>query len=140
LICWLPVFALAALQGQLLGGGVAVPFLLDVDFHVRFLVVTPLLIVAELIVHRRMGLLVKQFLERNLISKRDMPRFNAAAASAFRLRNSVVAEVLLIAFVYIVGIVVIWRHYTALDTATWYAIPAVGGWSVHLSPGSGSAM
>jgi hypothetical protein len=26
-ICWLPLFALSALQGQLLGGAVAVPFL-----------------------------------------------------------------------------------------------------------------
>jgi hypothetical protein len=39
----------------------------------------------------------------------------------------VAAEVLLIAFVYLVGISIIWRQYLALDTATWYATPLAGG-------------
>jgi hypothetical protein len=41
-------------------GGSAVPFLLDFDVHVRFLVAMPLLIGAELIVHQRMRPVVKQ--------------------------------------------------------------------------------
>jgi hypothetical protein len=40
-----------------------------------------------------------------------MARFSAAVASAFRLRNSVLAEVLLIAFVYGVGVLIVWRHF-----------------------------
>jgi hypothetical protein len=70
---------------------------------------------------------VRQFLERNLIPESALPRFDAAIASAFRLRNSVLAELLLIAFVYIVGVLLIWRHYVALATATWYAMPGVEG-------------
>jgi arylsulfatase len=35
----------------------------------------------------------------------------------------VLAEVLLIAFVYVVGVLIIWRQYTSLATATWYAVP-----------------
>jgi hypothetical protein len=58
-----------------------------------------------------------------LIAESDLPRFHSAIASAFRLRNSVLAEVLLIAFVYVVGVMIIWRHNTALATATWYAVP-----------------
>ena len=53
-----------------------------------------------------------------------MTHFDAAIAAAFRLRNSTLAEVLLLAFVYVVGILVVWRQYVALDTATWYAIPS----------------
>jgi hypothetical protein len=101
--------------------------LLDVEVHVRFLVALPLLIAAELIVHRRMRPLLQQFLERNLIPENAMPRFEAAIASAFRLRNSVLAELLLIAVVYGVGILIIWRQYLALDTATWYATPSAEG-------------
>jgi hypothetical protein len=56
-----------------------------------------------------------------------LPRFDAAIASAFRLRNSVLAEVLLIAFVYVVGVLIVWRHYTTLATATWYAAPSGEG-------------
>jgi len=127
LVAWLPLLVLSALEGQALGGRVAVPFLLDLEVHVKFLLVTPLLIAAELVVHQRIRLVVPQFLERNLIPKSAMPRFDAAIASAFRLRNSVLAEVLLIAFVYGVGVLIIWRHYTTLDTATWYATPSVEG-------------
>ena len=127
LIAWLPLLVLSALQGQMLRGSAAVPFLLDVELHIRFLVALPLLIIAELIVHRRMRPLLQQFLNRNLIPENAMPRFEAAVASAFRLRNSVLAEVLLIAFVYGVGILIIWRQYLALDTATWYATPSAEG-------------
>jgi len=127
LIAWLPLFVLSALEGKMLGGSVAVPFLLDLEVHVRFLLAIPLLIVAELVVHQRMRPLVKQFLERNLIPESAMTRFDAAIASAFRLRNSVLAEVLLIALVYGVGVLIIWRQFLALGTVTWFATPSVEG-------------
>jgi hypothetical protein len=127
LFAWLPLLVLSALEGQVLGKSSAVPFLLDVDVHVRFLVAIPLFIGAELLVHQRMRFLVPQFLERHLIPDSAMTRFDAAITSAFRLRNSVLAEVLLIALVYVVGILIVWRHYFALDTTTWYATPSVGG-------------
>ena len=132
LFSWLPLVVLSALEGKMLGG-IAVPFLLDAEVHVRFLVVIPLLISAELVVHRRMRFVVKQFLERHLIPESAMARFNAAIASVFRLRNSVLAEVLLFAFVYVFGILIVWRHYIALDTATWYATPSVDGSKLSLA-------
>jgi hypothetical protein len=118
LFTWLPLMVLSALEGQLLSGRAAVPFLLDLEVHIKFLIVVPLL---------------KQFLERHLISESAMPRFDAAIASAFRLRNSVLAEVLLIAFVYVVGVLIVWRQYTALATATWYAVPTGDGLKLSLS-------
>ena len=138
LLAWLPLLLFSALEGKALGGSAAVSFLLDVEVHVRFLVALPLFIAAELVVHQRMRFVVQQFLDRNLIPESALTRFNAAIASAFRLRNSVLAEVLLIAFVYIVGILLIWRHYRALATATWYAVPTVEGLQLSLS-GSGTA-
>jgi hypothetical protein len=134
LFSWLPLLVLSALEGKVLGGSAAaVPFLLDLEVHVRFLVAIPLLIGAELVVHRRMRFVAKQFLERNLIPESAMTRFDAAIASAFRLRNSVLAEVLLFAFVYFVGILVVWRQYIALDAATWYATPSVEGSKLSLA-------
>jgi hypothetical protein len=133
LFAWLPLLVLSALEGQALGGRAAVPFLWDVDVHVRFLVALPLLIVAELVVHQRMRFVVKQFLERQVIPESARTRFDAAIASAVRLRNSVLAEVLLIAFVYGVGVLIVWRQYGALAAATWYATPAVGGSTLSLA-------
>ena len=127
LVAWLPLLVLSLVEGEALGGRAAVPFLLDIEVHVRFLIALPLLIIAELIVHQRMRFVVRQFLERNLIPQSALPRFENAIASAFRLRNSLLAEVLLIAFVYAVGILLIWRHYVALATDTWYAVPTPEG-------------
>jgi len=127
LLAWLPLLLLSALEGTLLGGNVAVPFLMDFDVHIRFLVAIPLMVGAELVVHRRMRPLVKQFLERKLIPESAMPRFDAAIESAFRLRNSTLAEVLLLVLVYGVGAPFIWRHFMALDTPTWFATPAEAG-------------
>jgi hypothetical protein len=127
LLAWLPLLVLSVLEGRALGSSVAVPFLRDVEVHIRYLVALPLLIGAELVVHRRMRSVVEVFLERRLIPDSAMPRFDAAIASAFRWRNSVLAEVLLIALVYGVGILIVWRQYLALDASTWYATPSGDG-------------
>ena len=133
LLAWFPLLVLSALEGQALGGNAAVPFLRDLEVHIKFLVIIPLLIISELVVHQRMRFVVNQFLERHLIAENDLPRLDGAVASAFRLRNSVLAEVLLVAFVYGVGVLIIWRQYTALATATWYAVPTGEGLKLLLS-------
>jgi hypothetical protein len=84
-------------------------------------------------VHRYMRPVLQQFLARHLLPESAMTRFESAVASAIRLRNSVLAEVLLIAFVYSVGILIVWRQYVALDAATWYAIPSVEGATLSLA-------
>jgi hypothetical protein len=127
LIAWLPLLVLSALGGQLLGGGAAVPFLMDVEVHVKFLLAMPLLIAAELVVHKRMRPMMRTFLDRRLVPESAKARLEAAVASAYRLRNSVPGEVFLIAFVYVVGVSIIWRYYSALDTSTWYATPTAEG-------------
>jgi hypothetical protein len=126
LLAWLPLLILSAIGGRAWGGGVAVPFLADIELHARFLVALPLLIAAELVVHRRMSPIVRQFLERGLIADTSRARFEAALPSALRLRNSALAEVLLIALVYLVGIFYVWPQYIALDVPTWYGTPGVG--------------
>jgi hypothetical protein len=139
-VAWLPLLVLALIEGEALGPA-AIPFLWDVEVHVRFLVALPLLIIAELVVHDRMRFVLRQFLERNLIPEDALPRFDKAVESAFRLRNSVVAELLLLAFVYLVGILLFWRQYIALAAVTWYAVPTgeglrlsiTGAWYAYVS-------
>jgi hypothetical protein len=127
MIAWLPLLMLSVLEGNAWSGTALVPFLKDFEAQTRFLVALPILILAELVVHQRMRHLIEQFLERKLIPESGASQFEAAIASAFRLRNSVLAEVLLIAFVYGFGILIIWRQYIALDAATWYTMPSAEG-------------
>jgi hypothetical protein len=126
LFTWLPLLALSLLDGQAYGG-TTIPFLLDADVHARLLVALPLLIAAELVVHRRMRAVAQVFLDRHLVPDASIPQFQAVMTSTVRWRNSVVAELLLIALVYGVGILVVWRNYTALDAASWYATPSAAG-------------
>jgi hypothetical protein len=80
-----------------------------------------------------MRFVVKEFLERHLIPESAMTRFDAAIASLFRLRNSLLAELLLLALVYGVGILIVWRHYVAIDAATWYATSSTEGSKLSLA-------
>lgn len=135
LVVWLPLILLSAFEGQLWNNTVAVPLLFDIEAHVRFLIAMPVLILAELVIHQRMRPLLKQFDARNLIPEQSVDQFMKAVNAAFRLRNSVWAEVLLIIVVYGVGISVVWRQYLALDTATWYATVSADGSSLTLAGG-----
>jgi hypothetical protein len=126
LLAWGPLLLLSMAEGHAWGDSVRLPFLHDVELHVRLLLAVPLLILAELVVHQRMRPVVGLFVERGLIPKAARPQFDAAIASALRLRNSVAAEVLLIAFVYIVGVGFIWRTQVALDLTSWYGVRAAG--------------
>ena len=54
LLAWVPLLVLTALEGHLVGRGISVPFLSDLETHIRFLVVVPLLLVAERVVHQRL--------------------------------------------------------------------------------------
>ena len=114
LLAWAPLLLLSVAEGHAWGDAVTLPFLHDVELHVRLLIALPLLILAELVVHQRMRPVVAQFLERGLIPDAARAQFDAAIASAMRLRNSITAEVLLIAFVYVVGVGFIWRTQVAL--------------------------
>ena len=133
LFAWLPLLVLSVVEGHAWGSGVAMPFLYDVDAHVRFLIALPLLVVSELVVHQRMRPVIRQFVERGLIADAALAKLDVAVASALRLRNSVVAEVGLIAFVYGVGVMVIWRTHFAVDVASWYGATAQGRWRPSLA-------
>jgi hypothetical protein len=100
----------------------------------------PLLLAADQIVHRRIKPTVRQFLDRGLVASEDQPRFESIIASAMRLRNSALAEVLLLAFA-IVGGYWAGKRYLVMQVATWFAasigdqtqVTAAGYWYLFVS-------
>jgi len=125
LFAWLPLLVLSIVEGHAWGGGIRLTFLRDVEMQMRLLLALPLLIVAELVVHQRIRPIVSQFLERSLIPEAARTQFDAAMASAMRLRNSIMIELLLIVFVYTVGIGLV-RSQFVIDIASWYGAPVDG--------------
>jgi hypothetical protein len=134
LICWLPLLLLAALAGKFISG-VSIPFLQDIEVHVKFLVVLPMLIAAEVLVDQRISKIVAQFRERGIIAREDQHRFAEVIASAMRLRNSVFIEIFLIAVVVAFGFWM-WRGslkltLSAITVSSWYAVDEGSG--LHLT-------
>ena len=134
-ITWLPLLLLSVIEGRFWVGSAPLPFLYDIDIHARLLLALPLLIIGELVVHRRMRGVIRQFFSRGLIPEAVRAKFDAAILSAVRLRNSVAAEVFIIALVYAVGVGFIWRAHFAVDVVSWHGTgttgklqPSLAGW------------
>jgi hypothetical protein len=130
LLAWAPPMVLAALQGRLAAPGLTLPLLQDVGFHLRFLVVVPLLIAAELVVHRQLRPLIDQFQVRGLVPPSQAAAFGAALGAAVRWRNSKLAEGALLAAVYAVGLLFTMRRYAALGDGAWFTAPGGRGLSL----------
>ena len=81
----------------------------------------PLFMLTEVWAHRELPPIVRRFVLDRLIPPARTPQFDAAIESATRWRNSVAAELLLLAFVYGVGVAVLWRTQFLLEVNTWYA-------------------
>jgi hypothetical protein len=124
-VAWLPLLLLSIVSSQLLAGS-ALPFARDVEANVRLLVALPVLILAEVVVHRRIRAAVNAFLTRRIVVQADVPRFVAAIRDATSLRNSIPLELGLLALVYTIGLW-LWRSQIALGTSTWYATSQGGG-------------
>lgn len=121
LFSWLPLLVLSLVFRDQAAEPIRVPFLYDIDVHVRFLLAVPLMLLAELVVHQRIAPLVEQFRQREIISGDALPRFQALIDSALALRNSVLIEVALLTLVFTAGHY-LWSHQIVLETATWFAV------------------
>jgi hypothetical protein len=126
LVAWAPLLVLSILEGKAWGGSVHLPFLYDVEQHARLLIALPLLIAGEIVIHRRVRLIPKLFLERGLIPDSARPRFLAAIDSAMHLRNSFTVEMVILVLVYVVGVGFFYRTKLALDVPSWYRTTAGG--------------
>ncbi len=133
LLAWLPLFILSVIKGQAWGEGTNLPFMEDIEVHIRFLVAMPLMVIAELMVHNRMRLVVMQFEERNLIPEPALPQYRSAIRSALRLRNSIFAEVFILVIIYVIGYNVVWEKSMAVETTAWFSEPSVGKGNLSLA-------
>lgn len=124
LFAWLPLLVFSLLEGKA-WGRIEVPFLYDIEVQVRYLVALPLLIGAELLVHLRLRQVVGEFVERNIITEKMLPRFRELIDSAMKWRNSVTIELILLILIFIVGNY-LWSKVSivekaASDGGSWYA-------------------
>jgi len=132
LISWLPLLVLTAIDGKLLPGSVHTPFLLDLSAHIRLLAALPLFVLAARVAEARLLPTIQQFVARRIVPEASEDKFNAAVASAFRLGDSTLADILIIVIIYLGDTFFVWRAFTANAATTWYAGSAGPG--SHLTP------
>src|SRR4029078_5657461 len=88
-VTWLPLFLLSLVDGKAFGG-TRIPFALDLNVQTRFIVAPPMLVAAEPLVHRWMRTIVRQFVDRGIVIRGELSRFDAIIDSTITMRNSVV--------------------------------------------------
>ena len=138
-LTWVPLLALTLAEGTAVTN-VTIPFLFDVEAYARFLISLPILLLAEVFLHRRLGEVVAQFRQTRLVPPEQTPRFEDAVSSALRLRDSPMAELALLVVVFVAAPVA-WHNAPALPASTWYAnveagrveLTHAGWWFVHAS-------
>jgi len=134
-VTWLPLVILSFAGGTAFSG-VEVPFLVDLDVHIRFLLALPLMIGAEVLVHQRIRGVISQFIDRGIIASEDRSRFDELIAATMRLRNSVAIEITLLLVSITFGYF-IWREQMTLHVGTWYAgegqLTLAGWWYAFIS-------
>jgi hypothetical protein len=137
LVTWVPLLLLSLAAGQAFGYRVAVSLLRDPVIYSRFLFVVPLLSLAEIMVETSLGMQAPYFLESGIVPEGARPQFESAKAEVSRLRDSVVAEGVIL--VLAVTISVMMRVVVGLGSgeSTWErsgtAITLAGWWYILVS-------
>jgi hypothetical protein len=139
-VAWLPLVILSASQGLVVGHAVKVPFLYDIEVHARYLLAVPILLLAEIVVHQRIRVVVRQFVDTGIVAAESLAGFQAAIARAMRLRNSLLVELTLLVLVFGFGWM-FWQGGRGVSSSTWYVIvdgdqyrlTSAGRWYVYVS-------
>jgi hypothetical protein len=117
LFTWLPLLVLSAWQGLAIGGGLKIPFLFDFTVAVRFLVCVPLLVIAENVIDSRRREVIGHFLTSGLVEEKEMPSLAGVIRKIIRLRESVLAEGVMIGLV-VAGAAFLRREFSG-GSSTW---------------------
>jgi len=125
LIIWPPIFILSVLQGLAFYGRVELPFVYDFTVAVRFLICVPVLIIAEVVLDARTNAVVKHFVNSGLVRERDYPAYESVVRQVGRLRDSLLAEALLVVVV-IVNVIFFRVEYVG-SASTWQVLVSEAG-------------
>ena len=137
LVTWVPLVLLSLVAGHAFGNRVAVTLLRDPVILSRFLFVLPLLALAEIVVERSLGVQARQFLASGVVPAGEAVKLEAAKAEVLRLRESVVAEGVIVVLAVAIAIIaqVVIRFGSEESTWKWSdaGITLAGWWYILVS-------
>jgi len=118
----------------MLGQHLAMPFLRDLVAQVRFLLALPLLVAAEPFIGTRLAEIARQFVEAKVLHEEEVMRFEVAARSVVRLRDSWLAELILLGLAFLPSLVNVLPEQDVGTTSWWEGLtggspqPSAAGW------------
>lgn len=138
LLGWVPIVALTLIQTLISGTtDQALSLLMGLETHVRYLIVAPLLVFAEVQCAPSLNAVVLHFANCGVVPVRELDRLKAIIASTRRLLESTTSDVVVIVPAYLVMAVTVW---TSLDRLpVWHksdgalAFSPAGWWHVLIS-------
>lgn len=98
-VSWVPIVVWAGVTGHLYGGISAEPLVRHFSVHVRCLLAIPLMIVADVIAARILGLVIPHFVSSGLVPEKSHERFREILRAAERLRDSRLAWLAILALI-----------------------------------------
>lgn len=128
LLTWVPLLILSLIQGRAYGSQVHLPFLRDFSIYARFLITVPLLLLAESIVGPRVADGAEHFVTSGVILEKDYHRFDEAVERGLRLRDSHLAELIILVIAYAGSVTSFFG--TAVHVSTWYRDQTATGTSL----------
>ena len=124
-IGWLPLLVLSALQHMAIGRGRADSFLLDISFHIRFLIALPMILLLPAKIAGKLETLVNHFLSAKLVSDSERQRFLNNIGSVMSLRNSRIANTTIVLVVYVTAALL--QHFVLPDVSpSWRTLGGEG--------------
>jgi len=108
IITWLPLLILSLIQQLAFGDQVQISFLEDFATHARFLVVIPLLIMAERAVDNRLQHLTTRFYSHGILDKASVDKYNTIKENIARLSASRLASVVIFVVIVLNVVIRLW--------------------------------
>src|SRR5215475_11073414 len=101
LVSWLPLAALAAVQGLAINADPRRSLLLDLTVYARFLLAVPVFIIGESVADRRYSMIVNYLLGSGIVTGSERRAYDDLLSSTRRLRDSRAVEILWVVSAYV---------------------------------------
>ena len=131
-ITWVPLIALAAVQGLAVGPTRAESVLLDPAVYARFLVALPILIITPSKCSQTLNEVGTHFQRAGLLKGADLNKFGEIAGQWVRLRKSRVAEYICVVLAYICSAVFVLLFYREISSS-WRTLGSEGHHTLSLA-------
>ena len=119
IVSWLPLAALAAVQGLAINDDPRRSLLLDFTVYARFLVAVPFFIIGESVADSRYSMIVNYLLCSGIVTGSERQSYDDLLSSTRRLRDSRVAEILWVVLAYAGAVLSVFFFHAMAEQSTW---------------------